>query len=263
MATFPETLAALAIEDGVGHAAIAEDWMQGRTVFGGLSAALAFRYASIRWDLAPLRSAQIAFSARASESLEFGGQQLAKGRSSSFVSVDVRSDGANALRCLFVCGTQRAARTAIAAMPPPRVDGPEAGAIFLSSDMAAPRYVEHFEYRLAEGARPWTGSSGEIYFSAWVRHRDGGARGSGALLALADAAPPAVAAALAAPVPVSTMTWQADFLGDEAAFDPWKLLSVRLESNQDGYSNETLVLWSRSGQPLLVGRQLYAVFEAA
>ena len=51
-------------EDGPTNLSSASDWMQGRTLYGGASALVAFTHANRKFsDLPPLRSAQIGFVA--------------------------------------------------------------------------------------------------------------------------------------------------------------------------------------------------------
>ena len=62
VATFSDTLASLAQDGDQFHVEPSEDWRQGRTLFGGLSACLAVRSAQRAFpQLPPLRSAQFAF----------------------------------------------------------------------------------------------------------------------------------------------------------------------------------------------------------
>jgi acyl-CoA thioesterase len=125
---------------------------------------------------------------------------------------------------------------------------------------AGPRFAANFDMRLAAGARPMSG--GEPAFALWVRHRDAGAANPlAALVALADALPPAAMVAFARPAPISTMTWALDLLSapDDGA-GAWRLLRSASEHAADGYSVQAMMLWDERGRPLCLGRQTVALF---
>ena len=70
-----------------------DDWLQGRTAFGGLSAALCWEAAQRVGDaLPPLRSAQFAFVGPAGGRLRIEPTLLRRGKSAAFYSVDLHGD---------------------------------------------------------------------------------------------------------------------------------------------------------------------------
>ncbi len=82
-----------------------------------------------------------------------------------------------------------------------------------------------------------------------------------ALLALADAPPPAAMSLFTAPGPVSSMTWMAEFLTDTIVTDErWFLARHIAQTPRDGYSSQSMTLWNRAGEPVMIGRQSVAVF---
>ena len=83
-----------------------------------------------------------------------------------------------------------------------------------------------------------------------------------ALVALADVLPPPALSLAESPAPLSTMTWMLDFLSGKDMEDPgnWRLLRSRAESVRDGYSTQSMAVWSMDGKLLLAGRQHVAVF---
>src|SRR4029079_8577177 len=93
MYSFSATLAGLRREGESFVVAPGVEWLQGRTIYGGLSAALAIEAAQrLSPDLPPLRGAQIAYVGPSSGSLSIRPQMLRAGRSASFVSVAVSRD---------------------------------------------------------------------------------------------------------------------------------------------------------------------------
>lgn len=241
---------------------VSEDWLQGRTLYGGLSAALCLNAALRTFeDLPPLRSAQFAFVGPATGEVTAAPSLLRQGKSAAFVAVDLTGEAGLASRALFTFGAERASAYPVhAALPAPAVPAPGACGPFFAD--TRPTFSQHFEALNAGGARPVTGAR-DPDLLAWLRHRDPAARtGLIPLLALADATPPAAMSRFTAPAPISTMTWTVDILDDPDAIGPggWLLLSSRAETIAHGYSAQAMTLWTQDGRPLIAARQCVAVF---
>ncbi|MFC3076611.1 acyl-CoA thioesterase [Phenylobacterium terrae] len=235
-----------------------EGWTQGRTLYGGMTAALCAEAARRSLaDLPPLRSAQFAFTGAAAGRLRFEVGLIRQGRSSSFVAVDGFADAGPVARALFAYGAARESQVGHDAADAPRVAAPEDCPPFFE----APRggFFQNFEMRLAAGARPMSPGA-EPAFTVWVRHLDhAGVDPVVSLLALADSLPPAAMVAFPAPAPISTVTWSLDILQPVQAGE-WRLLSSASEQAADGYSLQAMSLWSREGRRLAAGRQTVAIF---
>ncbi len=261
MATaFSDVLASLA-EDGDGFAIdLTEDWRQGRTAYGGVSAALCYEAAKRKFGLqGMLRSAQIAYIGPASGRLTLAPTLLRQGKSTTFAAVDLAGESGLAVRALFVFGAPRPSALDLQRLPAPTAPPPDAVDPFFRGGVG-PAFAQHFEVRLVRGSRPVSGAA-EADILLWARHRDAGARGMAALLALADAPPPAAMTMFRAPAPISTMTWMVDVIdaGPETT-DGWWLLRSTAETAKEGYSAQAMTLWSASGTPVFIGRQSVAVF---
>lgn len=239
-----------------------EHWAQGRTAYGGLSAALCIEAARrAQPDLPPLRSAQFAFAGPASGRLRARAALLRRGRSASIMSAELDGEAGSAVRALLTYGAARPSRIAHAGLPAPAVPPPDDCAPFIPPGMqqAAPRFMANFAMRLAAGARPLTGAA-DPEAALWLRHHEAkGAHAETALVALADAPSPAAMIQFPEPGPISTMTWTIDLVG---AADPgaWALARSRSEFARDGYSAQAMALWDEAGALLAVGRQTVALF---
>ena len=252
-----------------GHAAfVPSDWLQGRTTFGGLTAALSIASAhQMVADLPPLHSAQFAFTGPVEGNVQFIPEVVRKGRSSAYVGVDAFADGKHAARSflLFSAGRPSNHRQIPQGMPavPPPASCPD----FFGSE-GAPQFAAHFDARLARGSALLAGASDPSYY-VWVRHRDDAGQDVPAmsrLIALADALPPPVLALASVLAPVSTMTWSVDVVlpedGPEDALDGrgWHLLGSEADAIADGYSSQAMHVWRPDGTRVLAGRQVVAAF---
>lgn len=238
------------------------DWLQGRTAYGGITAATSLIAARQTIDdrAGPLRSAQIAFVGPGSGQLTYNAQLLRGGRSVSSVGVDVSADAGMAARSLFVFGHARQSAIAHDFSQPPGVRGPESyAALDMSCSPIVPAFLAHFELRPAAGALPVSGAVNPE-MSVWVRHRDAaGVDAEVALLALADALPPAAFTAYTEPRPISSISWSLDLLGPLPDSE-WILLRSASMHAADGYAVQTMQAWDSQGRMLLRGRQCVGVF---
>jgi acyl-CoA thioesterase len=261
MTRFGDLLAAMESADGSFRIALADDWLQGRTAYGGLTAALCAEAARRAVpELPPLRSAQFAFVGPATGPLSVTVQVLRRGKSSVFVRADLAGEAGLATTALLGFAAARASRVDYEALAAPRVERPEDCEPSFA-DRPTTGFLQHFESRRAGGAQPMTPGAAPEYL-LWFRHRDAGAReGLVPLIALADAPPPAAMVLFPEGKPISTMTWSLDILsGAPATEDGWWLVASRADTARDGYTAQTMTVWNMRGEPVIASRQTVAIF---
>lgn len=248
------------IFDGVLTGRVAENWLQGRTLYGGMTAALTLEGAQRSFaNLPPLRSAQIAYIGPAEGEIEVTASILRQGKSVTFVNADLVGEKGIAARAVFAFGAARASVFDVQFAPAPPIAGPDEAALFLPPEHG-PVFARNFDVRLAKGGMPISSSKEHDHF-LWVRHRDERATSTAALLALADMPPPAVLPMFPRIAPISTMTWTLNFLTDHPVTEEgWWLLESRAENAAEGYSSQDMFVWNKSGAPVVAGRQSVAIF---
>ena len=263
MTSFTELLYGIQ-SDADGHRVSAPSaWTQGRTLYGGLSAALRLEaVARDHPDLPQLRSAQIAFVGLAGGEVTMSTTLLRRGKSSAFANSDLSVDGAVATRALFCFGGDRPSIDHARLEPAPNLPRPSECPPVFKPDRR-PNFAQNFDMRLASGAPPASGASDAENF-IWVRHEDSKAPlNMVSLLALADAAPPAAMSLFTEPVMISTMTWTVDVLAPDALSpDGWWLCRSHAETISNGYAAQAMSIWSSDGVPVILGRQMVAVFSS-
>ena len=248
--------------DGEGfRVSITDAWMQGRTTYGGLSAALCFHTALRKFpDLPPLRSAMVTFIGPAGGVVKGEARLLRQGKSVSYVEADIIGEKGLATRAVFAFGAARGSAFDTTFTPLPDMPGPDDCAPYHEQSDLAPSFTKRFETRLAKGARPFAGSDEHDHF-LWVRHKDENATDLTALIALADMPPPAVLPMFKSLAPISTMTWMVNIMNPEPKTnDGWWLLRSCAEHAADGYTSQDMFVWNRSGELLMTGRQSVAIF---
>ncbi|MCJ8191923.1 thioesterase family protein [Sphingomicrobium aestuariivivum] len=238
-----------------------EAWAQGRTLYGGMTMALAHEAARRYFDdLPPLRSAQCVFVGPAAGRVHFLPGILRKGRSTTMVAVEAVSDDGPVLRASFVFGSSRDSAVAVEAPGLPEVSTPdEAIPLFATGNERAPGFTANFDMRLGGGAQGVSG--GEPMMATWAKFRDPpGGDPVSALLALADAPPPAAITRFPQVAPLSSVTWHIDLVARPEEVDGWHLLRAEAEHSGEGMTTQDMKLWREDGQLLAIGRQNIAIF---
>ena len=257
--TLAELLDGLAAEGEDYRITAPESWLQGRTLYGGLSAALALRVAKRATPgLAPLRSVQMAFIGPAAGELHLRPGLLRQGRSAATVGVDAFSGDGLAFRAVLTFGAARESEVVHERLPMPPAPAPESCPPFERSTLSH-AFIDNFDVLHAGGSLPVTvGSEPELLL--WIRLREkAGVAADEALLATADTLPPAAIVAFSKPAPISTMSWMIDLAPGTVA-PGWRLLRSESDAAGQGYSGQAMACWSRDGRRLASGRQLVALF---
>jgi acyl-CoA thioesterase len=259
-ATFSGVLASLAQDGDQFHVEPSENWRQGRTLFGGLSACLAVLSAKRAFpQLPPLRSAQFAFIGPVTGALFLTPRLLRTGKSATFVEVEGRTETNTALHATLVFGVARPSSHSYSGLPMPHAAPP--GALpKLIREPFAPTFSRQFETQIAGGA-PAVSGAAKPEFLAWLRHCDRSAPDDiTSIIALGDATPPPALSMFTQFPPISTMNWSIDILSGEFSGPGWHLLCAESDIIGDGYCNQRSVLWEASGAPIFISRQMVAIF---
>lgn len=256
--TFQDILDATAATPSGLTATIPEDWMQGRTSYGGLSAALALVAARrIGGDMPPLRSATVNFIGPLAGEVEVCARILRRGRNATWIDAEVSGEGGIGLTAAFVfMGPVDSQLHLNEASVPEGLIAPE-DALPLNPGSGT-GFHHHFERRYAlpraAEARP------EIAW--WVRLREREGLDPMVLLLLtADALPPGVMPLMNGWNPVSSMTWLVNLLTPAPATrDGWWLLRAAGNYAENGCSSQDMAIWNADRQPIVEGMQSVAIF---
>lgn len=260
---FQQTLKTLArVDDSRWTAQVEDGWLQGRSVFGGLQAALGL--AAIRGLLPespPLRTLQVTFLAPVpAGEARIEARLLRAGRSA--IHAEARLFDGDQLACLIVAvlGDVRPSSISIALPPVVAKRPPEQSMELPFVAGVAPAFMQQLRMRWADGAFPFCGGS-EARTQVWVEIREAAEIDEGVLLALADAIPSPALSLLKRPAPASSMTWTLEMLRAHQTCPavPW-LMDARVDAARDGYGAQTATLCDGQGVPLALSRQSVAIF---
>lgn len=268
-------LAARRIErDAPGHARMAvevgDDWLQGRTAFGGLSAALgvqAMRDAAAPSNWPPqigLRALQMNFvGPLGAGAVEVEARLLREGRNLRQAQATLRQRGEIVGVALGVFGAERES-----ALAPVGIDQPPAR----SSPGSLPRFgfragsekqfLRHFDLRWDDGPMPGSGGSGRsTRIHMRLVDRDGLDDELTTVL-LADVSPTPVLGQFRQPVPGSSVTWALELrpATQPEADDGWWRADNESLVVSGGMVNHVARLWAPGGRLAALGTQLVAIY---
>lgn len=259
--SFSELLSSLKqIDENVVHATVTDNWMQGRTTYGGMSAALCLQAVlnSID-DLPPLRSAQINFIGPVGGDVSITTKIMRRGRSVAYVNAEMMGEKGLATHAVFCFGEGRESRLDSDFTEPPKVPSIAESQDFFDTGFGPP-FARNYDCLLAQGGLPISGSSESEHY-IWVRHKDQNANNISALVGIADMPPPAVLPMFEEFAPVSSMTWMMNFLSDDiTTVDGWWLMRSAAEHARDGYSSQDMQVWNSDGKLIISALQNVAVF---
>lgn len=243
---------------------IGPDWTQGRTSYGGVTAALCLMAARRLVDeRRPLRSAMISFVGPSAGQVSVEAEVLREGRTAS--SVHTRLSGPSGIGAdatfTFAAARESNLNLAPSAAPASAMPFPGADATPMVFPGGVPSFTRQLEFVWKSDGAPFTGG-GQTRELSWVRLRDLKSRAHKlSLIALADALPPAVTPALNGAAPLSSMTWMIDVLVDTPRTEEgWWLLEASADHARDGYSTQDMTIWNAHGECVIKARQMVAIF---
>ncbi len=244
-------------------------WGQGRTLFGGLSAALAFN--KVRQNIdpkRPLRSLAVNFSGQALADTPFSLEQqvLSNGKSISQVNGQVLQNERIVTQICACFGLERQSSIEISS---PKIELPKLGSHQRFNYMkgVTPEFVKHFEFEYCKGQFPFSNSpSNEL--AGWVRFKEPGEEFTEAhLIALIDSWPPTVLQKLKSFVPCATVSWNVEIvqplslLEHPLQADDWLYYDAEIKQAHHGYVHTEAKIYSSDGTLLALSRQLVAVYD--
>lgn len=244
-----------------GHVTLdnADSWMQGRTLYGGASALIAYMSAIRAFpDLPPFRAGQVGFVAPVGAEFEVHSEIIRQGRNVAQLRSEIRCEGKVALTAFWLFGTSREAN-AIHPAPLPLPDPGKPEDSVPTNTSRAPEFLKnnydvHYTADRAEADVP--------VIRRWTRlKKPTGLDPVAELILMGDTLPPSAARIMQRPGPISSINWSFNLLDPEPATrDGWWLAETASDHADQGYSSERLRLWNADGKQMLSGIQAVAIF---
>jgi acyl-CoA thioesterase len=237
----------------------AGDWMQGRTLYGGASALVAFTMAQRAFPgLPPLRSGQVAFVAPVGEEIELNAEIVRQGRNVTQVRSEIRNDQGIALSAFWLFAAEREANAVRPADPPKDWPGaPDDNPLAMKGE--GPTFIQNnFEIRFGQAKGEDHGAT----IRRWARLTENHDLDPvSKLVLMGDVMPPGAMRIMARRGPISSINWSFNVLDPETRSQGgWYLAENASQHADAGYSSERLRMWDSEGRQVLDGLQCVAVF---
>lgn len=242
-------------------------WTQGRSVFGGMTAALVLTHIESQTGLndRDLRTINIHFCGPALQNApcELRCKVLSEGKSVIQVEGQLLQDDQVKTQVIACFGRQRISE--IQVNPPPMLfeKSPEQGIQMPFIKGMVPEFVNYLDTRFTSTALPYSGSDNTV-ISGWMRFNEAPAVFSdSAILALIDAWPPAVMPVLKQRAPTSSITWNVEFTQQRTplAADDFLYYHCEVVQADLGYAHTEGKIFHPNGQLLALSRQLVGVYD--
>lgn len=240
---------------------VPQEWHQGRTAYGGLSAAVALTAAMQVGGLAlpPLRSAVVSFVGPVYGAVDARARVLRRGKNATWIAAELLREGEVVLTATFVfMGPVESSVHINHSPPPPGLVAPENAAKYKPHPLMPAFVANHFEacFALPKNETP------QPEIGWWVRLKDrAGIDPMVEVLLIGDCLPPGVMPLIARGTPVSSMTWQCNMLtAAPVTRDGWWLLRSTGDYAQNGCSSQIMRMWNADGAPVMAGMQAIALF---
>lgn len=243
-------------------------WGQGRSVFGGLAAALVYKALRERAPAdRPVRSLAITFVApmQCEVAVHLEVEVLREGRAVSQLLGRALQNGEVVTLVQASFGAGRPSVVAVDAEPAPALKAPDECQSFPYLPGITPEFTRHLEMNWGQGGLPFSATPARE-MGGWVRLRGESPHqpvDEAALLALVDAWPPALLSHLSRPAPGSSLTWTIEFVQPLPVADvgEYFLYQARIEHARDGYGHVPANLWTAGGELAAISRQTVVVFD--
>ncbi|WP_257389129.1 acyl-CoA thioesterase [Tahibacter caeni] len=242
--------------------AVGDDWLQGRSLFGGLQAAVAV--AAMRSQVPaglPLRTLQMTFVAPVpAGEVRAVAQLLRSGKSAVHVQARIEDETGGLLALVIgVFGTGRESRVRREPVLAAAATGNATPLPFMPG--ITPNFMQHFRVNLRDGALPFAGKPVTTNRFEVGLHEPA-ATSEWHLLAIADFVPPVALSWMDAVVPGSSLTWMLEILVDDYETQPadgWRV-DAELVAASDGYTSQSTWIVAPDGRPVALSRQSMVVF---
>lgn len=260
-----ELLATISEEGNRATFTVTEDWLQGRTIYGGLIVLLGqtLMARKVIGDR-HLRSLNVVFAApNAVGNITFVTDVLREGKSVTVIRSDIISNGAISTTLTGTYGAERQSKVYVPVKPLELGHLSTGAAKQLEPNDFLPPYYSHFEIGVIGDNFPFTNSKISSW-SALVRYRgeEDSQMTMAHMLGLLDVLPTPAIAMLDGVYPASTLTWTVDILDEKTNFEmsDWWRIDMKVDACANGYSVYTAHVINPAGKVAAISRQVTAIF---
>lgn len=245
---------------------ISKHWSQGRTVYGGVSAAMLYCAAKEFVDNERvLRSMSCNFVGPMLVETPFviHVEIVREGKNVSQVQARAIQNDKVCVLSQFCFGKGRESKISVKNDENHQLELPKKAKFFPQIPKVTPKFLKHFELAISNGGLPFTGKK-TSHYHGWMRYKDSSQDINDAhIIGMIDVWPPTLLQMLRWPAPASTVSWNLEFLHPLRTMkaDDWFAYKAETRQAADGYGHTEATIWDAHGQVIALSRQTVAVFD--
>lgn len=259
-------LAAKINDDQSEDIVVDKTWSQGRTVYGGMSSALA--YAAARAKVGNeylLRNITVNFVGplQVEKPLSIHVENVRSGKNVSQIQSRIMQDGKTCLIAQCCFGVDRTSKIRVENDLSHGMELPAKPKFIPQIPKITPKFLRYFELAIDQGSLPFSAKDTSHYYG-WMRYKKAPEDFNEAhLIGLFDAWPPTVLQMLRWPTPASSISWTLNFAHplSEVSGEEWYAYKAVTRHAQNGYSIEEANIWDSQGKLIATSQQTVAVFD--
>ena len=246
---------------------INQEWEQGRSIFGGLTAALVLVHLESNNSLIDfdLRTVNIHFCGPtvADVPCTFRHKVLSRGRSVVQMEGQLVQNGEVKTQIIACFTVQRTSNINFRVPAKKFLSNPDEATTISYDKTNLPAFVQYFDLRYSHNNPPFSGSKDSL-IAGWMRLSElKESLSDAAILCLIDVWPPAILPMLKQPAPTSTVTWNVEFMRPRVKVPISDLLYYEcsaIEAGQ-GYAHTEGKIYHSNGELLALNRQMVALYD--
>jgi len=257
---YSRLLASMEASAGEARVDVPEDWLQGRTLFGGLQAAIALRAMRTLVPESPLRSLQTTFIGPVPGGpVQAKARVLRSGKNTTHVEGRIVDGDATLAMVVAIFGVGRESAVRVLPRQPHVAPGKAFEMRYVEGQ--APALTQHFKARWVVGGLPYTEATQQDNVIE-LGMRDEGSATEYHVVAIADFIPPIALSFLKERTAAASLNWMLELVSDNIRslpLDGWRL-DAHMPAASSGYTHQSLELWGPDGSLAALGRQTMVVF---
>lgn len=240
-------------------------WAQGRTLFGGISAALAYQaMREVVGSDKVLRSLSTSFVGPIEPNTEFSisTEILREGKNVTQVTARLMQNSKLALLSQASFGIERQSKIHVTNQDQHQMDYPKKPNFMPAIPKVTPKFLNHFDLAKTKGGWPFTGKK-DSDVHGWMRFKQPPTEFTEAhLVALIDVWPPTVLQMLSWPAMASSLSWSLEFIYPQQTVIGTDWFAYQADTRQaaDGYAHTEANIWDKHGSLVAISRQVVTVF---
>lgn len=245
---------------------LSDHWAQGRTVFGGISAGLAYLTCKpLLTDDRVLRSFTANFVGPIAFDMPFEivAKMLRTGKNVSQLSIHIIQNEKVSLIAQACFGVGRKSAISVQNTDTHSMSKPKKAKFIPQIPKVTPRFLRNFELSIEDGGVPFLNTD-KSHYHGWMRFKKPPHSFTDVhLITLIDAWPPTLLQMLKWPAPASTVSWNLEFIHPHQTVSPgdWFAYQAHTRQAADGYGHTEANIWDAAGELIAISRQTVAVFD--